>query len=167
VSAEPSDPLGELYRAHRDSLWNAALHLLGDAAAAEDVLHDVFAGLVQRPLPAMASARAFLLGSVLNCVRDRARRRGPQLSEALDGQAGVEPRPELLAVAGEHAALVAAALASLPLEQREVVVLHVFEGMSFREVGAAAGVSQDTAASRWRYACEKLKRALTAKGVQP
>ncbi len=166
MSAEAADPLGELYRAHRDSLWNAALHLLGDAAAAEDVLHDVFAGLLRRPLPELGSARAFLLRAVLNRVRDRARRRRPELEE-LDGEAGFSMQPELTAVAGEQAALVAAALAVLPLEQREVVVLHVFEGMSFREAGEVVGVSQDTAASRWRYACEKLKRTLTAKGVGP
>jgi DNA-directed RNA polymerase specialized sigma24 family protein len=51
--------------------------------------------------------------------------------------------------------------------KREVVVLHAFEGLSFREAGEVAGISQDTAASRWRYACEKLKRSLTAKGVGP
>jgi RNA polymerase sigma-70 factor (ECF subfamily) len=164
---EPADSLTELYRAHRDALWNAAVHLLGDPAAAEDVLHDVFAGLLRRPLPQLASARAFLLRSVCNRVRDRVRRRHPELAGELDAAPGRHPVPDLLAQCGEQAALVAEALAALPLEQREVVVLHAFEGLSFREAGEVTGISQDTAASRWRYACEKLKRSLTAKGVGP
>ena len=162
----PGDPLSELYRVHRHALWNAAVHLLGCAAAAEDVLHDVFVGLLRRSLPEPAAARAFLLRSVLNRVRDRVRARRPELDPELDAADPCAP-PELSVQLGEQAALVAQALAALPLDQREVVVLHAFEGLSFRAVGDLAGITQDTAASRWRYACAKLKRSLTAKGVGP
>ena len=52
------------------------------------------------------------------------------------------------------------ALASLPVEQREVVVLHVVEGFSFREIGGLTGVSLFTAAARYRLAIGKLKQEL-------
>ena len=53
-----------------------------------------------------------------------------------------------------------AALARLPVEQREVVVLHVWHEMSFRQIGAVLEISPDTAASRWRYGIDKLKGLL-------
>ena len=55
---------------------------------------------------------------------------------------------------------VSAAIAELPQEQREVVVLKVYDGMKFREVAELTGTSENTAASRFRYACEKLRSKL-------
>ena len=49
------------------------------------------------------------------------------------------------------------ALASLPDEQREVVVLKIWGQLTFEEAAAVIGVSPNTAASRYRYALEKLK----------
>ncbi len=57
-------------------------------------------------------------------------------------------------------ARIAAALASLPEEQRSVVQLRVWEGRSLEEVGGILGVSPNTVSSRWRYAVEKLTRLL-------
>ena len=55
----------------------------------------------------------------------------------------------------------AGALAVLPREQREVVVLKVFEEMTFAEIGRLVGVSPNTAASRYRYAVAKMKEMLS------
>jgi RNA polymerase sigma-70 factor (ECF subfamily) len=52
------------------------------------------------------------------------------------------------------------ALAALPAEQREVMYLKVFEGMTFQEIGERCGTSVNTAASRYRYAAAALRRAL-------
>jgi DNA-directed RNA polymerase specialized sigma24 family protein len=49
------------------------------------------------------------------------------------------------------------ALASLPPEQREAVGLEIDGGLTFAEIGAVAGISPNTAASRYRYALEKLR----------
>ncbi|MBK8100871.1 MAG: hypothetical protein IPK26_27605 [Planctomycetes bacterium] len=58
------------------------------------------------------------------------------------------------AMRGERTLSVQVALAALPIEQREVVVLHVFEELSSRAIGELCGCSGETAAPRWRYACE-------------
>ena len=52
------------------------------------------------------------------------------------------------------------ALQSLPPEQREVIVLHLSEGFTFREIASLCGVPRNTAASRYRLALEKLRDAL-------
>jgi RNA polymerase sigma-70 factor, ECF subfamily len=53
-----------------------------------------------------------------------------------------------------------AALLELPEEQREVVVLRIWSGMTLAEVADLSGVSLNTAASRYRYALEKLRERL-------
>lgn len=165
VAAEPREAEGRgwagLYDAHRHAVYNAAYQLLGERTAAEDVLQEVFLALVRTGV-APRSPRAWLLAATLNRVRDRARRRRPGQPAAFEAMPGAEPEPVASAVCSERAAAVAAALAQLPLAQREVVVLHAFEGLSFQGIGELCGTAADTAASRWRYACDKLRRWLRA-----
>jgi RNA polymerase sigma-70 factor (ECF subfamily) len=72
------------------------------------------------------------------------------LLELVPDQGPGQPGPE------DRLAL-AAAIGRLPPEQREVLHLHVFEGMTFREVAEATGDPPNTVASRYRYAIDKLK----------
>ncbi len=51
-------------------------------------------------------------------------------------------------------------LAELPEEQRSAVVLHLWDGMSFAEIGEICEVSSNTAASRYRYGIDKIRRRL-------
>jgi RNA polymerase sigma-70 factor, ECF subfamily len=60
----------------------------------------------------------------------------------------------------ERRAAVEAALARLPEPQREVLVLKVWAGLSFPQIGQALGVPPDTAASRYRYGLAKLREQL-------
>ncbi|MCA1596341.1 MAG: hypothetical protein LC772_07955, partial [Chloroflexi bacterium] len=53
--------------------------------------------------------------------------------------------------------------ARLPVEQREVLALKVFQGLTFKEIARATGISINTAASRYRYGIEKLREALEAR----
>jgi RNA polymerase sigma-70 factor, ECF subfamily len=55
------------------------------------------------------------------------------------------------------------ALAALPADQREVLVLHVWGELTFSEVGKLLGVSSNTVASRYRYGLTKLRELLLAK----
>ena len=51
----------------------------------------------------------------------------------------------------------------LPAEQKEVVFLKVFDGMTFKEIGSVCDVSSNTAASRYRYGIEKLRETAGGK----
>ena len=62
----------------------------------------------------------------------------------------------------EEQMLAESALRTLPPEQREVVYLKVYEGLTFQEIGERCGVSLNTAASRYRYAIEALRRVFDA-----
>jgi RNA polymerase sigma-70 factor (ECF subfamily) len=65
----------------------------------------------------------------------------------------------------ERRAAVAAALGELPDDQREVLVMRVWGGLTFPQIAAALGVPADTAASRFRYAREKLRNLLAEEAL--
>jgi RNA polymerase sigma-70 factor (ECF subfamily) len=58
-------------------------------------------------------------------------------------------------------------LRSLPPEQREVVHLKTFEGLTFQEIADVTETSINTIASRYRYAIEKLRAAFGREDRQP
>jgi len=136
-------------------LHNYAFALTGSQAEADDVLAEVIAALIAKgpKLARVRQPRAYLFAAVRNEVRYRARRRARRAPDCIaDAPNASLPRAEDLAV---HEALMA-----LPVAQREVVVLHIWGGLTFEEVAQAIGVSPNTAASRYRYALEKLRRLM-------
>ena len=62
----------------------------------------------------------------------------------------------------ERDAAIDVALSQLPGDQREVVVMKIWGGLTFAEIGEALGVSLSTAASRYRYALTRLEQELSA-----
>lgn len=145
--------VGRLYDQFGASLYRYALMLLADSAAAEDAIHQVFTRLLVRPRDIEADER-YLRRAVRNecysTLRTRARRGDDApLLEPVAQDVSLEERLSL-----------EAAVRELPIEQREVVHLHVFEGRTFQEVADIAGESINTIASRYRYALEKLRQAL-------
>jgi RNA polymerase sigma-70 factor (ECF subfamily) len=147
------DALAELYDQFAPALYRTACGLLGSAADAEDVVHDVFVSLARNRagLPAIADARAYLFVALRRAVARRAVRRppGPLPDEVID-----------LREARERDERLECALARLPVEQRAVIVLKVDGDLTFAELAAVMGISPNTAASRYRYAIEKLRADL-------
>jgi len=70
------------------------------------------------------------------------------------------PSPAEAAVSAETANLVAAAVAQLPPQQRMVVLLRTFSGLSFAEIGQAIGRSEVTARSHMHHALCGMRRYL-------
>ena len=143
-----------LYEQQGPALLGYACALLGVRPAAEDILHSVFIKLMEDeasisdPVPYVYKA---LRNMALNVMRNETR------FIALDnGCAWFEP----IRLMSEMALAVQEALLALPSEQREVVVLHIWCGMTFGEIGALVQTSCDTVASRYRYALSKLRELL-------
>jgi len=156
-----ADALDELYRRHSTTAWRHALWVTRSAADADDVVQTVFVRLAGGgvDLLGIRSLRAYL-GSMVHHEATRIARRGDE-GRAVDG---VDPD----ALVGDDSSgeleaervLLAARIAELPADQREVLVLRAYGGFSFREIGRAVGVSTFTAASRWRLALGRLRQAL-------
>jgi RNA polymerase sigma-70 factor (ECF subfamily) len=159
-----TEELAALYDTYGAALYGYLLVLLGSPEEAEDVLQELFARLLSkgRKLARLRNAEAYLFRSARNEAfsrlrRRRVRERGQEVlketARLLDAVAGNEVSPDELE-------RVNSAMQQLPPEQREVIVLKFFHGMTFGEIGKVAGISPNTAASRYRYALDKLKLLL-------
>jgi RNA polymerase sigma-70 factor (sigma-E family) len=135
--------LADLHRAHYRSLVRLAAILLGDAAAAEEVAQDAFAG-------AMAAAPriedpdkllAYVRQAVVNRARSRLRRRAVASRPWRRTPEAVLPTPEETAVIGARRAAVVEALRTLSARQRECLALRYYLELSDTEVAAALGLS--------------------------
>jgi RNA polymerase sigma factor (sigma-70 family) len=149
-----------LYAEHALGLTRLAQVMLGDRAAAEDVVHDAFCGLCRRwgDLTDPRKAPAYLRSSVLNGCRSVLRRQvrgamdSPLGAEVLFGQAGSADAPLL---ASEDRRAVLAALRRLPDRQREVLVLRYYLELPDAEIG------ESTVRSAAHRGLTTLERLLT------
>lgn len=132
-------------------------------ADADDVLQEAFVRFWkhQRHLPGNPNALVVtsIRRSALDLLRrsDRRAVREKAVGDDMETVAWFEPEadPRLSALADS--------LKLLPAEQREVVVLKAWGDLTFDEIGEQLSISPNTAASRWRYAMEALRRHITAR----
>ncbi len=157
--------LSRVYEKYRDDLLRLAGSLLSDRSAAEDVVQDVFvrfAGLA-RTFRLTGSLKGYLATCVANAARNQlaaGRRREAVGLEEAAGFASNAAEPDGWAVYSEQFTLASGAMAELPAEQREVVTLHLYGDMPFREIAEWQKTSIKTVQSRYRYALDKLRSLL-------
>ncbi len=158
--------LEELYDRFGDSVYHYLYIKLGSAGDAEDVLQEVFYRLARyfRRLKFIRRPAAF----VFQTARNEANR---FLKKKIHEKNGCRRKNELFeiictSISGpdeESVQILSTSLAQLPEEQREIIVLKFFEGLSFKEIASACGLSINTAASRYRYGLAKLHSLLEGK----
>ena len=153
-----------LYDGHAQALYAFLLNLTRDEADTRDVLQEVFVKIAREPdrLAGVRDERAFLIRLAHNAAIDLIRRRGTRerTRENFAAETG-----SLFAPAGDpdtkmFRAELSRALAGLPPEQRAVVHLKLWEGLTFEEIAGALDVPLNTAASRYRYGLDKLRERL-------
>jgi RNA polymerase sigma factor (sigma-70 family) len=163
--------LQRIYEKYVDELFAVASGLGGDVNSAHDVVHDVFVSFARsgEKLRLSGSLRSFLVTCVVNAVRYRFRsenRKAARLQELAAERAGFQPDPASEVIVDEQARLAVACMGRLPQEQREVIVLHIRGGMSFKEIARMQETSINTVQSRYRYGIEKLRSMLDSE-VEP
>ena len=158
-----------LFERYHGRIYGFAYRLTGDTHTAEDVAQRAFLNLYRKPSPGTgrASFRSLLFTVTRNEALNEIKRRGRRREAALDRspEAADDRRsPAEAADAREVGERVQQALATLPEDEREVVLLREAEGLTFREVCEVTGLSRD--AVRWRLArgMEHLRRALQEGG---
>jgi len=156
------DALRFIYEAYQSDLVTLAANLLHDPATAEDVVQDVFIGLV-RSVPRLElrrTLRAYLATAVANRVRDHYRRMPRAAAAPLEDAGHVPARgdgPVQMVIDDEDMQKLRSAVAGLPYEQREVIMLRVHTGLKFREIAKHQNTSIKTALSRYQYGLDKLR----------
>ncbi len=149
-----ADEVQSLYQQHGPGLLLYACSLLGRKHAAEDVLQQVFMKLLQQnTIP--HEPKPYLFRAVHNTAMNLVRGERQQVDLA-----DIEPWFE--AHAQDHASRITLtfALMRIPQEQRQVLLLHLWGGLTFDEVAAMLSISANTASSRYRYALQKLRAAM-------
>jgi RNA polymerase sigma-70 factor (ECF subfamily) len=161
----PAGPdIERLYDEHAQPLYAFLLNLTRDEADTRDLLQEIFIKLARNSnlLDGVREERAFLIRLAHNAAVDLMRRRGTR--ERTRENLAAEP-VSLFAPAGDpdealFRGQLAAALAELPPEQRAVAHLKLWEGLTFEQISVALALSPNTAASRYRYALDKLRHRL-------
>ena len=159
-----------VYAIYKDDLLSLAAFLLKDLPSAEDVLQDVFLHLIEHPPGVRDQNRlkSYLAACVANRARDLLRYRSRTESRGDQPlQPGAEPvspftwaSPVAGLVEREDAQLVRRRRLALPQEQREVIVMHLFGSLTFKEISRCLSSPQNTVQSRYRYGMEKLRSSL-------
>jgi len=141
-----------LYERHGRALLAYACALLRDPSAAEDVLHQVFLNVLRGRAAIDGDPVPYLFRAIRNTALNHIRGQSREVELAGAGVWLESPDGRT-----EESLALQSALATLPAEQREVVVLKIWGQLTFEEAAAVIGVSPNTAASRYRYGLEKLK----------
>lgn len=156
--------LERLYDEHAQPLCAFLLNLTRDEADTRDLLQDIFVKLARDPnlLDGVRDERAFLVRLAHNAAIDLIRRRGTRAKTRDQFAAEIispfAPASDL----DEQAfrAALAEALAELPADQRAVVHLKLWDGLTFEQIADALDIPLNTAASRYRYGLDKLRERL-------
>jgi RNA polymerase sigma-70 factor (ECF subfamily) len=153
-----------LYDEHARTLHALLLNLTRDEADTRDLLQEIFVKLARDAtlLRGVREERAFLIRLAHNAAIDLMRRRGTR-ERTRENFAAERASPFAPADDPDEATFrrdLAAALAGLPPEQRAVAHLKLWEGLTFEQIAAALEIPPNTAASRYRYALDKLRDRL-------
>jgi RNA polymerase sigma-70 factor (ECF subfamily) len=157
------EALRRIYEKYLDYLLTLAIGLASDFNTAQDIVHDVFVRFAAswRGFGQSGSLKSYLTTCVLNEARDQLRKVNRQPGELKeDALIGESDCPDRLVVCDEMSQQLNKAIAQLPDEQRETVVLHLKGGMKFKEIAALQGASINTVQGRYRYGLDKLRSIL-------
>lgn len=165
LGAGDDEAIAEAFDRYAAAVYAAARRVLVDRSAAQDVVQDVFVTLWQRPdrydeargplrsyLTVLAQRRA------LDVLRSELRRTARERRHELGPPEQVTPAQAADAIA--VADVVREAVITLPPEQRQVVELAYFRGLTYRQVAVAIGIPEGTAKSRLRLALGRLESIL-------
>lgn len=150
------DCIDAIFENHADKLYHYALFLSKKKESAEEILQNVLLKIIKNTslLKKIKNLKAYLYKSIKNefinhIKKEEKENKLPLLFDGISKGVKIE---EILSVQE--------ALQRLPHEQREVIILKIYQDLNFSEIAELMKISINTAASRYRYGLEKLKENL-------
>ena len=162
-NAMPAD-IERLYDDHAQALFAFLLNFTRDENDTRDALQEIFVKLAKQPglIADARDERAFLIRLAHNVAVDLMRRRSARAK--YHEQFGTDPVSPFATTADPDEAAfrqqLSLALGELPPDQRAVVHLKLWEGLTFEQIAATLEIPLNTAASRYRYGLDKLRDRL-------
>lgn len=178
-----AEAFGKLLARHKKPVYNFCLRMLGERAAAEDAMQEVFLRIVRaaKEWESHAKFTTWLYTIARNHCIDALRKANYRKTASLDQPLKADDEqgatlgdrvgddesvtPDRGADSARLREKLAKALRSLSDEQREVFVMREYAGMPFKDIADVVGVPENTVKSRMRYALEHLRAQLAAQGV--
>lgn len=164
IRSQDESALSSLYERYSRLLYSIALRITGDSGSAEEITQDVFQAVWQRAAqfrPNSGSVQAWLGGIVRHRAIDEVRSRWHR---ARQNEFTLDTMPDLQAAmerGWEHLSILRAdmraALARLPLKQRQALELAFYGGLTSQEIASRLGESAGTIKSRLRLGLDKLR----------
>jgi len=148
----------ELFDTYGPAMFKTACSLSKSAPDAEDAVQDVFVAIARMRgrMAGIQNLKTYLFASLRHALAKKACKADAEPVECIEDRR-ITPSPDN---PPEASAALERALGRLQADQRQVVAYKVDAGMTFKEIGMALGISPNTAASRWRYALDKLRMDL-------
>lgn len=166
VAAGQRECLAPLVQRYATPLLTYIHRMIGDRHRAEELLQETFFAVwwkrqqYQYPRP----FRAWLFAIATNCCRADFRKTKHYLNFSETTEAEMltsgETPPNESALEAETAARLSAAVGKLPTQQRTVLVLRIWEGMSYAEIASTVERSEATVRSHMHHALAALRRSL-------
>ena len=172
ISARDPDALLELYRLHGPRVFSLAYRMTGDRSAAEEIVQDTFWKLWRRPDmfdPERGVLIAWLYTISRNLALDYKRKENRRPFESvinnIDGRVKGAIVPQMAAMADPSMSkAIRNAMNDLPAEQKSVIDLAYFEGMTHAEISERLGEALGTVKTRLRLGLNKLRDAMRGLG---
>lgn len=163
VALGKRDLLAPLVRRYANPLLTYLERMVADRHRAEELFQEVFLAvwLKRRTYKFPRPFKPWLFAIATNRCRTEFRRvRRSATLEPMPPLAGPDDSPDDSAIATETAAIVQAAVTRLPAKQRTVLVLRIWNGLSYAEIARAAGCSEGTARTHMHQALAAMRRYL-------
>ncbi len=162
VAAGRADLLECLVRRHATGLLTFLTRMLGDRHRAEEQFQEVFLAvwLKRRQYQYPRPFRPWLYAIALNRCRAVFRLRTPPPVSLAEPPIGDDASPAEQLIAEETADLVSQAVTRLPARQRAVVVLRIWQGLSYARIAEVTGCTEGTVRSHMHHGLAALREAL-------
>ena len=172
VRARDADALLALYSMYGPRVFSLAYRVIGDRGAAEEIVQDTFWKLWQRPEmfdPRRGALIAWLYTVCRNLALDSKRKENRRPSRHVITDIGgrlTEPVTSEMAatVDPSMSRTMRNAMDCLPADQRKVIDLAYFEGMTQTEISERLGAALGTVKTRLRLGLSKLREAMRDQG---
>ena len=158
------EALRRIYEKYNKDMLGLAIALSNNKNVVEDVVHDVFVSFAESidRIELKSNLRSYLLACVANHLRNRRRVKPHETipEEAMENTSSQSEQPDNVVMAEEISQRINNAMARLPYEQKEAVIMHLQGELKFKDIAKAQGVSIGTVQSRYLYGLRKLRALL-------
>lgn len=158
--------LEQLYLEHKQGLFSVAVNITRRADLAEDAIHTAFARICNRMDDLDGDLTAYVYTAVRNAAIDihRMKKHALPIEESIYvPNREMQDRPDQIIEGNEHQTILQELVDDLSEDQREIIIMKHYTGLTFRQIAQALEQPLATVASRYRRTLDKLKSKLMTK----